>query len=506
MFTHYRFYSLQLASVTLWWCLIRLATGKHLYSLCQGSVVTRPSWLAKRWLLLLASQRKFVVIAYPLSLVLGALGSEYTAVRALVALAVSLYHLLETSYTSRHGEYPVMYTSWVMVLPAHLAQAGAFGVAIHFVLSCGLAKCVVGGVRPWVSDAMAAYLDVYYESATSRPASRMLNRWLKRHAALAGLGTIALECVAVPATLALPATARPLVGVWGMIALHVGIALGMSVRVALVFTTTLPVYVVGFGCEAPVGSGAWWLAAVLALLPSGLALARRRMLSEDWPSTPCSLFMFNGEQAGRLARLTMTGRLGLVLATREVGELARAEQRDTPSKGTGGGLVHHPLVGLPVLHHGGSGAFGMGAACDGPVVHDAVLRAIGFTLMHADMIDAFDLPDDDPPPSAPPSRHHRPPTDASTPRPPSPSYHQMQAAEREMMRRLLRRLEAWLARERRLLETASGGRVLCRAFWVELADGAPDTVLNAVPGRVHERVGRVLLDLRERDDDLSHRT
>jgi len=233
----------------------------------------------------------------------------------------------------------------------------------------------------------------------------------------------------VPLTLVLP-RARFVVGVWGMVGLHIGIALSMSLNVGLVFLTTLPTYIAGFSCGARVGSAEWLLAAAVALLPSALVLLRGRQLAEDWPSTPCSLFMWNGEQAERLARLTMTGKTRLVLATREVAQSGA-------------------LVGMSVVHHGGSGAFGTRAAPgEQLVVHDSILRVAGFTLLHDDLIDAFDLP----------TIGRLTSTQADAGR---------EAAELLMMRRLLRRLEVWLGRERRVLETASG-RPLLHAYFVSI--------------------------------------
>ena len=424
------FYSTQLVAVAFWWFLIRLATGKPLYSLCNGSVITRPSWLPKRVLIGIAAHKIKIFVAMPALLVVGARVSDALAVRLAVAAWISLYHLIETSYTSRHGEYPVLWTSWGCVLPPPFDQAAAWGVAIHFVLSCGIAKCLVGGVSAWTGPTtMATYLDAYHSSTTSKPASRRLNRLLARPsvASAVGTATLLLECVVIPATLVLPAWLRPVVGTGGMVALHVGIGLGLSSRVALVFLTTLPSYIYGFGCPAPHGSAAWWLAASVGLLPSLVALCRRRLLPEDWPSTPCSLFMWGGAQAERMSRNMMTGRLRIVLATREVGERP-------------GGVA-----GLPVLHHGGSGAFGMGSSHEGDAVHDGVLRAMGYTLVHGGLVRAFDLPGS--------------------------------GGEEAMLRALLRALEQWMARERRLLETASG-RPLARAFHVRIdADGRVEKVL-----------------------------
>ncbi|CAK0876155.1 unnamed protein product [Prorocentrum cordatum] len=434
MHAHSSWYALQLSAVLLWWALVKRKTGNHLYSLCSSSVITRPSWLSRHHLLLLVSHKRHIFVALPVALAAGTLAGQHALVRLLAALVVSLYHLTESSHTNRHGEYPMLYTSWAMVLPDSLAHAASMGVAIHFVLSCGIAKCIVGGAKEWVcGGTMSTYLNVYGQSTTSKPLLRGLNRWLACRASVwIGLGTLLLECVAVPLTLLLPcARSRSVIGLWGMVGLHVGIALGMSLNVGLVFLTTLPTYVHGFSCDARVGSAEWWLAAGVALLPSALALARGRQLAEDWPCTPCSLFMWSGAQAERLSRLTMTGTTRLVLATRRTAQ------------------AHPGLVGALVLHHGGSGAFGTKGAPASPAVHDAVLRATGFTLLHDNLVGAFDLAAEDLPGAG-----------GSAP----------EAAELQMMRRLLRRLERWLAREQRLLE-AESATALERAYFVELDGG-----------------------------------
>ena len=448
------FYALQLVSVVVWWLLVYRTTGKHLFSLCTGSVITRPSWLPPPWLLALAEYRRPIVTALPGALALGAIaGDEHVGVRVLVALAVSLYHLLETAHTSRHGEFPVLYCAWAMVLPQPWAGAAAWGVVVHFVLSCGVAKCFVGGVAAWCTQpaTMRAYLDAYRGSHSAPPLSRAFSAWLGAHAAsLAGGGTIALEVLAVPATLLLSPASRVLVGVWGMLALHVGIGFALSARVALVFFTTLPTYAVGFACDAPLASPPWALAAAVALLPSACSLLLfRRLLPEDWPCTPCSLFMWNGPQASRLARLAMTGDTRLVMCTREVCEGAQG----------GGGS----LVGLPIMHHGGSGAFGMGAAASGPVMHDSIMRVLGFTLVHAGLTDALDDSVEEEPteeePRAVASRTRAASRTAAS--------GELGSSERRVVKRLLQRLEEWLSRERRLLESATG-RPLARAFFVRL--------------------------------------
>lgn len=264
MHAHASWYALQLSAVLLWWALIKRKTGKHLYSLCSSSVITRPSWLSREALTLLVSHKRQIFLALPAALAAGAFAGQHALVRLLVALVVSLYHLSESSHTNRHGEYPVLYTAWAMVLPASFAHAASMGVAIHFVLSCGIAKCMVGGPRAWVfGGTMRTYLEVYGQSTSSKPLVRGLNRLLARRAStMIGASTLLLECVAVPLTLLLPGarfllgappprprcmplsccqkSARVRTGVWGMVGLHVGIALAMSLNVGLVFPTTLP--------------------------------------------------------------------------------------------------------------------------------------------------------------------------------------------------------------------------------------------------------------------------
>ena len=180
-----------------------------------------------------------------------------------------------------------------------------------------------------------------------------------------------------------------------MLMLHVGIALALSLKVGALFLTTLPCYLLGFSCEAPVGSAPWALAVAIGVLPSAACLAVGKLLPDEWPLTAVSLFMFDGEAARRIASDLMTGETRLVLATAEL-----------PPR--------HHLAGLRVVPHrllrlgeigdeigdeiGGEvgdeigGEVGGGAAQAGGrpaaahvLVHDAVLRVISFTTVHADL-------------------------------------------------------------------------------------------------------------------------
>jgi hypothetical protein len=219
-----------------------------------------------------------------------------------------------------HGEYPILYDVWALCLPEAWAHAACFGIAVHFVLSTGIAKLSVGGlswmrcdsksrharihgsklvIRPVCRpETMRTYLDCYRGSKSAPPFSKQANAWLSgsdtRTTALA-VGTVLLECVLVPSSLFLPPNARPLLAAM-LIMMHIGIAVTMSTRVGLIFITSLPAYTIGFSCNAPVASGTWMVASVIGLVPSATAALCGRKLPENWPSSPISLFMFSAPQ------------------------------------------------------------------------------------------------------------------------------------------------------------------------------------------------------------------
>lgn len=347
-----------------WWLLVFASTRHHLHVLSAGSVRARPAWLPWRWLRFLTARARapFIFAAVPIVFALGVIWPHW-ALRVLIAAVVALYHLNESSSTGRHGEYPLLYCSCAMALPAEWASALAWGVVIHFVLSSGMAKLQVGGAEWMHPRTMRTYLGLYHASSSRPPLSRRLNRWIAaRDWALAAISaaTLALEVVFVPATLLMPAPLRPL-GWMALVGMHVGIALAMSLQVGLVFVTALPCYVVGFSCAAATGSAAWAVAAIVGLAPTAVALARGSPLPEDWPCSGLALFMFNGSQAQQLGAILMSGDTRLVLTTE-----GRVAARST-------------LLGRPIIHHGLADL--KQAAAGVPVVHDSVLRTAGFTLL-----------------------------------------------------------------------------------------------------------------------------
>merc|ERR1712203_1251922 len=113
-----------------------------------------------------------------------------------------------------------------MCLPNSYAHAFAFGVVVHFVLASGFAKLWAGG-SAWIKPGtMRRYLDVYRPSSTANPGIPKLNAWFAQRdwaTASLGVGTIVIEVIIIPLTLLMPPEERVL-ALWGMIALHIGIA------------------------------------------------------------------------------------------------------------------------------------------------------------------------------------------------------------------------------------------------------------------------------------------
>ena len=331
----------------------------------------------------------------------------------------------------------MLYNVWAMCLSTDYARAVSWGIAIHFVLSAGLAKLLVGG-KDWMKPStMKFYLTAYYRAKTnmSRPFLPSWNRWVcQRNWATVSIATftVLLECVFVPLTLFLPTSLRWL-GSSGMILTHIGIFLLMSKQVGIVFFTTVSTYLIGFGCTAIIGTGQWWIAVMIAMLPNLIALGLfREPIPEDWPLSAISLFMWSGIQAKVLAETLMTGDTRVVLATAE---------KSTP----------HSIVGLPVIHHGAvapatnapkpNNDKKRGTAQPDGAVHDCVLRVIGFTILQRSLRDAV--------PQA---------LSSSSPR-----------EEPWNIQRFLDTLQTFLESKRRVFETQSGLPLL-KAYYVQMDD------------------------------------
>ena len=172
-----RFYRLQAICTLLFWLLFRIKSGKQLYELAAGAVCTRPHWLPAQLLLRLHRLRVPAFVLMPVLMALASRTSSWL-LQLVTALVTSVYHLIESSVTNRHGEYPLLMNSWAMLLPPAYAHAASLGIAINFVLSSGVAKLKVGGTGWMSAQTMRAYLDIYRSSRSSPPLSKSFNSWL----------------------------------------------------------------------------------------------------------------------------------------------------------------------------------------------------------------------------------------------------------------------------------------------------------------------------------------
>ena len=410
------FCAFELVALLTWWLLFRLTTGRHAISLAASSVYVRPRWLPIGTMQALHAHRLTIFALAPTALAISALAPSSYIVRCMLTIAISIYHLVESSASGRHGEYPLLYITWAwLLLPDEWAHAACFGVMVHFVFSSGVAKLIVGGTKWMGPHTMKAYLDLYLPSKSNPPLSRRLNaeiadrEWVMQ---LIGVGTIALECVLIPSCLLLPPAYRPL-GALAMLSMHIGIALCLSLQVGLRFLTTLPCYLLGFICNAPIGSAPWALAVAIGMLPSILSLATGSLLPDEWPLAPFTLFMFDGEAARRIASDFMTSDTRLVLTTAE-----------PPPRDYLNPVVSSDLVGLRVVRH--ELLSDSEEAAEPMVVHDGVMRVIAFTTVRAGLHSLL--------------------------------------SEGAAMPLVLSTLTAWLEEEHRLVESATGLPVRCAYF------------------------------------------
>ena len=152
-----------------------------------------------------------------------------------------------------------------------------------------------------------------------------------------------------------------------MIVMHFGIGLAMSAQVGLLFLTTLPSYLVGFDCRAKVGSLPWCLAGCIGLGPS-LASVCGWPMGECWPFTPVSLFRWSGPQALALSRALMVGDTRVGMSTDAA---AHVLQMPVVPPGVPANICAQLCESAP----------------GGVVLHDVLTRAIGFTLAQGDLAD-----------------------------------------------------------------------------------------------------------------------
>lgn len=359
------FYICQCAACLLWWVLVFFSTRRPIWSHVHGSVFTRPPYLSVCLMQLLRRHSLVIFVLVPSSMLIAAANADYLIFRLTAAICFSLYHLLETSASNRHGEYPLLHSLWGLVLPPSLAHPICMGAIVNFVLSAGLAKLRMPNVSSdWIKpDTMRVYLQAYRYSRSMPPlVPRFTDLLLDRPWALSFLAasTIVAEVILVPLIALFAPLPYRILSAWIMIFMHLGIAAVQSFRLALIFCTTLPLYFFAFSCGAVVGSSAWILAAAIALQPCIF------VVRETWPLSPVHLFMWSGKQARTLSRLLMLGDTRLVLGVSHC----------TAETVIGCAVRPH---GLLLADHSCSDEAKL------PEVHDAVMRVIGFTLLQGDI-------------------------------------------------------------------------------------------------------------------------
>eukprot|EP00931_Biecheleriopsis_adriatica_P004682 TRINITY_DN106311_c0_g1_i1.p1 TRINITY_DN106311_c0_g1~~TRINITY_DN106311_c0_g1_i1.p1 ORF type:complete len:453 (-),score=49.27 TRINITY_DN106311_c0_g1_i1:156-1472(-) len=412
------YYAAQAALVAALWIVVRSFGGGDFFRhglACP--VVTRPSWAPRSLMLHLHQRHTYLSLCYgtPLLMAITAF-YDHAALRLLTAFVASGYALAESSATTSHRDYPMVYISWALaLLPAEHAEGVALGVCVHFVASSGLAKLIIGG-RQWLLPCtMRNYLSTYgdLDLINGGPASPWLNRVFCRSDVLpacASLFTLLFECIIVPIALALPpGYVRLGIGA-GMMFLHAGIFLVQSAAIGVFFIPNMASYTLGFGSAVEPLSPPWHFALLIVLLSFGSVFVRCRVLPEDWPSTPFALFAWNGLQWDTLRRTFETGQTRLVLS---------------PDPGC-------KPVGLPIITKG----FRSGRSVEAPGVYDAWNVCLADTTLHAEIFAALDF-------------------DAMGKDEWDPS-------------KLTTRIEDWLKNDR-LLELRSG-RSLTRAFFVRVAE------------------------------------
>lgn len=196
--------------VIMWviWLAGTLAGGADLHSRGLKNPLCMVPSLVPRGLLVGVLRRgwlyRCLCHAPPAFLVAASLWPESTSWRWCAALSFTSYALVETSVTHSHRDYPAMYALWVLAVCGDDARAEGLvlGIAVHLMISSGIAKLRVGG-RAWcLPRTMRGVLSQYVgKGGADGPLVVPLARAaIRSDAALFafGAGTLVFECVVVP--------------------------------------------------------------------------------------------------------------------------------------------------------------------------------------------------------------------------------------------------------------------------------------------------------------------
>ena len=270
------FYGLYSFWYLLWFYLLKKTTRLSPSALCSSSALSCPPFLSSSTLLSLHSHKPFIFSSLPHLFFLASLFSflEWWTednpfihllapfIRFLASLFFVLYHLIETSVTNRHGEYPLLYSSIFFGLPlpstlpnpfspsspfstSLLPLSLLYGFTIQFIFLTGVGKVKVGGKDWFFSSTLSSYLSMYSRSTTNPPLSPSLSHILIQSPVLSSLlssVTLLCEILFIPLLgLALPPGQRWVTMVL-MIGLHLGIILFMSKKVHFSFSLLYPFF------------------------------------------------------------------------------------------------------------------------------------------------------------------------------------------------------------------------------------------------------------------------
>ena len=161
---------MQAATLLLLWIAVFVGSGVDFLRLGEklSNTALRPSWMPKSWFLMLLRSSVYRPAAYSIvpymffqAFVVEKWLLNLPVVvplsRSLVAFAVTIFHLADSSRTSSHRDYLMLYNCWVLALcgwvnslvfPSgvdEVAQALALGFCIWYIFSCGVSKVVVAG-------------------------------------------------------------------------------------------------------------------------------------------------------------------------------------------------------------------------------------------------------------------------------------------------------------------------------------------------------------------------
>lgn len=368
------FYAAQAGGLFVLWAGVRIGgRGLDFYRFpVENPVALRPSWLPRECFQVILRRSVYIPIAYSVTPLLGlaAFLPRVRTVRIVVALATSIFHLAETSRTTSHWGYLMLYTLWALaLLPSDVSQAAALGLTVYFMSASGVAKLFVAGLR-WVDLRSVLCTFGAKPPQDGGPISATLNRLVvasKSLATASGSMTLFFECVAAPVAFFVPAPYRLAFAV-AMLLLHVGIALLHSAAIGIFFVfPNMACYLFGMAATDAVGSRGWWVAVALWVTITGSVCLRRRLVPEDWPLSAMALFPWSGAQWNILHERLVQGETRLVLAT----------------EGTA-------PAGLPVVEINYRTARGEPPPpC--PRVYDLWSRLLGITTLQTSLLDALDF-------------------------------------------------------------------------------------------------------------------